>query len=886
MPENPQAMKRSTTSDALVSRAFLFTDVEGSSRLMEQNETACKEALARHDELLRGIAAERGGHELAEAGDGFLFVFEQPESALEAGLELQRQIEATHWGIGVERLRVRVALGWGDVTPIEQGEYRGLTLNRTARLLGATHGGQIVCGRPFIEAVGTLFTFHELGWFHLRDLAEPEQVFQVQADKAPRQMFPPLRAVPVVPCNLPRTFTRFFGREAETAKVCELLRCGLAPSGGPRIVTLTGLGGTGKTRLSLAIAEQLRGEFAEAAWFVPLADVSDPALIPLAIRDALSLPTGSANEPLEQVTKFLAARPGLLVLDNFEQLLPAGGDVLSAIATNAPELRWLVSSRQRLGLAGEIEFPVSPLDIPSLEADDDSLMRAPSVQLFADRAQAVRPSFELSSENAVIVAELCRRLEGVPLAIELAASRAGVVAPAEMLQELTERLDFCESTNSELPVRHRSLRAAIDWSYDFLPPALGLFFESLSVFRGGWNVDAATTVAHTPEVAARAGETRRALAELRAASLVGGEETNGTMRFYMLETIRQYAAEKLASRVESDGVRLRHASFFSDLAERAEAEAFGAKADLWTSRLDTERENLRAALAEASKAPTFLAQLATSLAPFWIARGLVSEGRRWLSQCEGNGGAFPPKTRATVLYCSGTLAVQQGDWPSARSSFLAALSEFRALHDEQNVAALLTNLGIVSANNGELREARRYFVESLEQYARLQHPTREALALMNLGTVCTDLDDMTAAGEAYERMLKLCETTGDDGALALALHGLAQIDFHAGNISESAIRVDQSLALNQKLRLQPRLAQNALLLACISAEKGEITAAASWLGAADWLTRDTDALASLRLNSAVEEVRKRLRGEISAEILRQETAAGRRMARLWCGDAG
>jgi tetratricopeptide (TPR) repeat protein len=265
---------------------------------------------------------------------------------------------------------------------------------------------------------------------------------------------------------------------------------------------------------------------------------------------------------------------------------------------------------------------------------------------------------------------------------------------------------------------------------------------------------------------------------------------------------------------------------------------------------------------------------------------LVTEGRRWLSLCEGNGEAFPPKTRAAVLYCSGTLAVQQGDWPAAQASFLAALAEFRNFDDEQNIAALLTNLGIVSANDGDLREARNYFVESLEQYARLQHPTREALALMNLGTVCTDLDDIPAAAQAYQRMLTLCKATGDEGALALALHGLAQVDFHAGNISRSTVRAEESLALNRKFRLQPRLAQNALLLACIRAQTGEIATAASWLGAADWLTRDTDALASLRLNSAAAEVRKRLRSELPAEILRQETAAGRRMARLWCGDAG
>jgi class 3 adenylate cyclase len=271
MPETPQTMKRLNAADDLVTRAFLFTDVEGSSRLMEEDEAACKEALAHHDAMLRRIAAAHGGRELAEAGDGFLFVFERPEPALKSGLELQRQIEATRWPLEAGRLRVRVALGWGEVTSLESGEFRGLILNRTARLLGAIHGGQIVCGIAFVEASwGAHRDSTNSGWYHLRDLAEPERVFQVQPLETARQIFPPLRANPVVPSNLPRTFTRFFGREEEIARVCELLRAkpGAFKCNQPRDAHRPRW--HGKTRLSIAVAEQLRDGLAEAVWFVPL----------------------------------------------------------------------------------------------------------------------------------------------------------------------------------------------------------------------------------------------------------------------------------------------------------------------------------------------------------------------------------------------------------------------------------------------------------------------------------------------------------------------------------------------------------------------------------------------------------------------------------------
>jgi predicted ATPase/class 3 adenylate cyclase len=856
-----------------VVRAFMFTDVVGSSQLMERNEAGCKAALAQHDEILRNSASRHGGRELAEAGDGFLFTIENAPDAATAALELQREIAHAAWPEGIDGLQVRVALGWGEVTQLENGEFRGLILNRTARLVAAIHGGQTVCGRAFAEAAGDSIRKEELGWYLLRDLVEPEQLFQLSGSETSAH-FPPLNATPVVPCNLPRSFNTFFDREAEVAHLCELLAPITAVT---RIVTLTGPGGAGKTRLSLAAGEKLRAAYKDAVWLVQLADVNEPALIPIALRDALRLPTDSTGDPLEQVAAFLHTRPALLILDNFEQLLPDGADLLLRVWRSAPGLRLLVSSRVVLNLLGETEFPVGPLPVP--EPASEEAGEYASVLLFADRARSVRPNFELTSRNTAAIAEISRLLEGMPLAIELAASRADVIAPAEMVGELERRLSFCSSQNPDLPARHRSLRAAIDWSYDFLPAALKRFFERLSVFRRGWMVEAASRVAHSDAVAEEAGQTRRALGELRASSLISAEEVDGRMRFHMLETVRQYAAEKLENDPDAGAVRLRHAQFFCEMAERAEAEVHTSSAGEWLDRLDVERENVRAALSYSSEAD-LLARLATALSPYWIARALVSEGRTWLRRCESLADAMSPRLRAGVLYCAGTLAAQQADWSDAQGSFSEALAQFRAAEDRQNVAALLCNLGIVAAHQHDLAGARRFFEEALEQYALLDHPTREALALVNLGTVLVDLGENDAAAKAYQRVLELSDSTADEGTRALALHGIAQSEFHAANLARARTLAQESFALNRNLKLQPRLAENALLLACCSEDAAE---AARWLAAADWLMRDTGALSSLRLNAAVDELRARLSREFSAADSAREVSAGRRNARLWCG---
>jgi len=863
-----------------VVRAFLFTDIEGSSQLMERAESVFKRALKRHDELLGSVAVQFAGQKLGDAGDGFLFTFDEPASAVGCAVEFQRRVGAEPWPESIGQLRVRAAVGYGEVTPHANGEYRGLPLNRTARLMGAAHGGQVVCGRAVADAARGASEFLQLGWFHLRGLTEPEQVFQLCWSEMPSREFPPLRTTPVVPCNLPRTVTAFFGRQAEKATLSNWL---LDPQG-PRLVVLTGPGGTGKTRLSLAVAEQVRKPLADAVWFIPLADLDDPELLPTALRDALQLPINAPESPLEQVAAFLNARPSLLVLDNFEQLVPNGGDILLQLLQKAPALRCLASSRQRIGLPGEREFPVDALPIPPAGAELTSLAGYASVELFLDRAASVRAGFSLTPENSEPIAQICRRLQGVPLALELAASRADVVSPKELLEELGRRLDFSAKADSALPSRHRSLRAAIDWSYAFLPVALQRFFDNLAVFRGGWTADAARAVAQTADLVEATGDARRALSELRVAALIRVDEVDGGMRFHLLETIRAYAAEKLAQRADATDTATRHAKFFADLAEEAERAIHGPNLAVWYARLDREVENIRAALTNCGESE-LLPRLATALPHYWQVRGLDREGRQWMERCIALSENFPPKLRGTVYYCAGLIAMGVEDWEAAERCYREALMLFRELGNAINVAALYANLGVVALRRGEIQEALRWHEESASQYEKLDHPTREAVVLNNLAEICLDLGNLERASEIYRRSLILCEKTQDRETRAVVLQGMGQVSYFLGQGAEAEAQAREAIEINRRIRHLPFLLGNALLLGCALEHQGRDREAIRWHAAAHWLGDTFRNQESRSLVDAGGKSWAHLQARADAAVLAEESAAGVRMARPWKGDS-
>jgi predicted ATPase/DNA-binding SARP family transcriptional activator len=636
--------------------------------------------------------------------------------------------------------------------------------------------------------------------------------------------------------NLPLQFTRFFGREKEIEHLQKMLR---TPS--TRLVTLTGAGGSGKTRLAIEVGERLRDGFSGGVWFVPLVDIADPRLIPDAVRDALRLPRSPGVEPLEQVIDALSQQPALLILDNVEHLLGSGFWVLGSgepdspttqnpepktqnlvltLLERVPTLTLFVTSRQRLNVGGEREFPVSPLPIPSVEcrvsSDEatpfpvtrhplpvtpESLMQVPSVQLFVDRAQAGVPDFQVTKRNAPTIAALCERLEGIPLAIELVAAWAGTLTVGQMLSRLSRRFDLLVSRRKDLPERHRTLWATVEWSYRLLPAELRPFFTRLSIFRGGWTLEAADAVCCDEGLGIRDEDDRKdsslishpssldALRQLRERSLINAEDVSGAMRYRMLETLREFGAEQVTPNEQST-LSQRHARYFLSLAEDAEAHLMGAEQVAWLDRLEREHDNFRAALEwSLNNAMEVCLRLGGALWRFWYMRSHLSEGREWLRKALERTGkdeglemrdetiSHPsslishPLTfaLAKALEAAGILAFYQNDCAAARPLLTDSLALWRQLDDARGIAQSLHFLANVTNEQGDPVAARAFYEESQAHWRKLGNTLGVAYSLMMMAQAVAPLDGRAAAYPLLEESLALFRKADNKRGAAWAL---------------------------------------------------------------------------------------------------------------------
>ena len=594
------------------------------------------------------------------------------------------------------------------------------------------------------------------------------------------------------PTNLPLMFTRFFGREDEVTALEQALR-----SGDGRLVTITGPGGGGKTRLAIETARRLQDGFPGGIWFVPLADLQQPERIPDAVAAGLgaaaSAPAGGA---LERVVRALSGPPALLILDNYEHLVEEGAAFVQVLRERVPALTCLVTSRQRLLLDGEREFPLLPLATPSLPGTPERLLEFPSVQLFVDRARAIRPDFQITRRNAAALAALCGKLEGIPLAVELAAAWAQTLTPTQMLERLNRRFDLLVSRRRDLSPRHQTLRATIEWSYRLLAPDVQRFFARLSAFRGGWTLEAAETVCGEPTAFAY-------LAELQERSLVVAEEQRegypeAVMRCRMLETLREFAGEQVGDAERAD-LCARHADFFRDLAERAEPELTGPEQGRWLDRLEAERDNLRAALAWCSEAGNVEAglRMGSALWRFWWARGPLSEGRALLENLLRQAGeaAVDDAVHARGLHAAGSMALNDGDLTSARFLFEAAIRLRRELGDADGLASSLYSMGL-TLDDGPGREAARpFFEESLALRRRIDDKLGMAACISGLASLSMKDGDFAAARARFEEGLALRREMGDTPGTVYILNSLAQVAFGQGDLAESGALLEESLTL-------------------------------------------------------------------------------------------
>jgi predicted ATPase/DNA-binding SARP family transcriptional activator/Tfp pilus assembly protein PilF len=776
---------------------FLMTDIEGGTRLFQQAPEAYTAAREQHHTLLRQEFSRHGGQEVQDTGDGFVVAFPTAGSALACALAAQQALAAETWPKGIEPLLVRMALHTGDVRQSsEDGQYQGIALHHASRMLTAAHGGQtLVSDATASLAQGASeagIRLVDLGVYRLRDVPETKRLFQVEYPDMRLQDFGPLAAESGHKANVPPRFNRFFGREQEIAQLREML---VADS--VRLVTVTGPAGNGKTRLALEVAERMAEPLAGAVYFVPLADLNDPALIAGAILESLGVGRAPQKEPLEQAVEALSAKPTLLVMDNFEHLIEGGADAVQTLLTRVASLTLLITSRQLLGLSAEHEFMLLPLPVPATEESPEQLSLYDSVQLFIDRAQQVMPYFQVNNANAAAVAALVGGLEGIPLAIELAAARVQVLSPAQMLSQLSHRLDFLASRKRDVGERQRTLRGALDWSYRLLAPELQRFFSRLSVFRGGWSVEAAEQVCEEPLALDY-------LEQLRECSLVLADEPTGeSIRFRMLETLREYGQGRLGERRETEAVRGRLVSHLLALAEGAAPRLTGPEQGEALSLLHEEHDNFRNALAACSEgAGTADAglRICGALWRFWVVRGHFSEGRRWCAWALGRAeGAGRTRARAMVLNGAGTLAWRQSEYGVARALYEECLDIRRELEDRQGIAASLGNLGSVALHHGDLTAARALYDESLAIARELGERRGIAQALNNLGLVSYTQGDYTAARLLHEESLAIRREIGDLNGIAASLGNLGLVAHAQGDLKAAQVSYEESLATSREL---------------------------------------------------------------------------------------
>ena len=631
------------------------------------------------------------------------------------------------------------------------------------------------------------------------------------------------------PTNLPARATALVGRPHERETLTRLLR-----RGDVRLITLTGPPGVGKTRLALELASAFRYEFPGGVFLVELAPVTDPELVAATIATSLQVQKGSGRSFEETLIEFLHARRLLLVVDNFEHLL-AAAPLVSRLLAAASELKVVATSRAALDLAGEREYPLSPLAVPApAERDRQQLLQAPSVALFVERAQAVRPDLDLGDRSVVTIAEICRRLEGLPLSIELAAARLKVLPPARLLELLGRRLDVLKSSSRNAAPRHQTLSATIDWSYRLLSPAEQRLFRLLSVFAGGCGFEAAEAVCGACRDVGGGLESLVANSLLRA-------EGQAEPRFAMLETLREYAAERLRRSGEEDEARARHARWYGDLVERAYSEMGQPTEAPWLERLELEHDNVRAALAyviDAGDATTAVT-LSAALRRFWDIHGHLAEGRRWLEAALALDGAVPPLLRTRALGGAGVLAALQGDAASARAFFETSIALGRQIGAEARVATELANLGMLELDEGAYERAEETLGEALALRRKLGR--RTVGILDSLGQLALMRGDLNRALAVLREAEAESREAGDAPARGATLRSLGRALIQRGDVEGAEGVLVESLSLGQSLAWRHLMAECFDALAVLAATRRDPARAATLLGCADGAREAIDA---------------------------------------------
>ncbi len=861
---------------------FLFSDIEGSSRLWERFPVDMGPALARHDAIMRTAIQNAGGHVFKTVGDAFCAAFPSPESGLQAAVGAQQTLFAEDWG-PTGPLRVRMGLHMGPVE-FRDEDYFGGTVNRVARICAAGHGGQVLVSeavKGMFQDEDTAITFQSLGDFRLRNLNRVERIFQVHAPGLPEK-FPPLRSQQNLPHNLPAPATSFVGRERELEQVKALL-------GRTRLLTLLGTGGTGKTRLAIEVGRELLESYADGVWLVELATVSEAS----GLADVLAAALGVREEPgrplPETLASYIRQREMLLLLDNCEHLLSAVVQGIAGLLATCPRLHVLATSRQALRLPGETTYPLRPLETFNVwtrpresRATAAEIGAFEAVRLFVERARAVQPSFELTDANAPDIARICWRLDGIPLALELAAARLRVLTPSQISERLNDQFRLLKGGNQAVLPHQQTLRALIDWSYDLLEPRERVLFHRLGVFAGGRTLDAVETVCTGGEV--DPDDVLDLLEQLADKSLIFIEtEDGGPPRYTLIESVWQYSREKLAESGEFDALRDRHLTYCLRMAEEASRHLFGSDPAPSIKRLQSETLNLRLALERAAERPDGgeeALRLLAALERFWEICGNLEDARRHSEAILARPDVTDfPAWHGRALICAGRIAWAQDRYEEGIALLDRALEILAPLDDPANTGLLHGYRGFLVFSSQNVEAARTCFHRAAEIGEETRDPRVRAIARAGFGSIAAATGEMEEALKIKREALAMFRAVGDKWIVGYSLWGLAQVCLALGKTVEarSALREWAAIAREVGNRwsapyLIQHLAEAALL-------EGNPLLAARLLGAAEALREQLGIRFAVMEQMQYDRTVETLRSQIATDELRTHWEAGRHLRR-------
>ncbi len=818
---------------------FLFSDIEGSTRLWELYPQEMQTILVRQDLIIRGCVNNHYGQVFRTVGDAFYAVFPVAVDAVSATIAAQRALQAEDWG-KISPIKTRMAL---HTTSAEQrdGDYFGPGLNRVARLLAVGNGGQILLTAATAELVQESVppgvNLRYLGERRLKDLIRPENIYQVITSGLP-ESFPPLKT-PDYPSNLPTQVTSFIGRKQAISELLRLLET-------TRLLTLTGAGGAGKTRLGTQLGSEVLELFEGGVWLVELAPVTDPLFVTQALVSTLTVREEPGQPQLEALINHFRSKEILLILDNCEHLIEAVAQLTVDLLRYCPKLKILATSREALGVTGENTWRVASLTIPDAKAilDIEQLKQSEAVSLFIDRAAAVQQNFSLTSQNAAALAQICQRLDGIPLAIELAAARVRGLSVEQIAARLDDRFKLLTGGSRTALPRQQTLRALVDWSYDLLAEEEKRVLRQLSVFNGSWSLEAAETIlgdgGRSQESGVRSQNEKGSalspqssvltdssfilhpsslpyevldiLLQLVNKSLIVLEEAEDQTRYRLLETIKQYGYNKLTQAGELETLRQRHMDYYLELAKEFNLSERESIALDRLDRLESEYSNLRAALewAISQENISYAIQLIESLGEFWEIRGYVAEAREWLERILAMNDKIELKFQARAYHMAGFFAHQQGDFASARPLLETALSKNRELGNEIAIAITLCLLGNSIMRQGEYSLAQSLLEEATAIIKKTGNQKLLARSLLYLGIVLFGQGDYVEANEILVECLQKGRTAGSKYYLTAPLNNLGFVAIAREDYTAARRYLEEAIAIERTVKSRSSILANAL----------------------------------------------------------------------------